>query len=144
MNLVYIFSVLSLRKSPLRGNRTPCISNLPLRHVVIKGSWKKSWLLLNMMATFNNEYQVCFLGFLKHFHGNLIKCIFWILSKQWQSTWRCNGTQHKINIYNKLCSKINIALVVYVYSQLKYVCLMYSTMSIFTCTDTKNIYWGAQ
>ena len=73
------------------------------------------------MATFSNEYLVFFLGFSKHVQGKLIIYIYF------QNNDRVHGdaTVHNIirTIYNTLSSKINIALVVYVYSQLK--CMYY-------------------
>ena len=94
-----------------------------------------------MMATFSNKYQVRFLKFSRLLQGKLIICIYilntyilWILWIRNNDKVNEDATVYNIkrNIYNKLGSKINIALVVYVYS------------TIFICTNIKNIYWDAR
>ena len=77
-----------------------------------------------MPATFGNEYQVCFLGFSKHIRGKLIMGfskhvqgkLIWVLNT-FETMIKYMQRNIKRTTYKKLCSKINIALVVY--SQLK-------------------------
>ena len=78
-----------------------------------------------MMATFSNEYQVCFLRFLKHFQGNSLYVYYkYILSNNDKVHEDETAQSIKTTIYNKLCSKFNIALEVYVHSQLKCMCFI--------------------
>ena len=72
-----------------------------------------------MPATFGNNYQVCFLRFSKRVQGKLIMGfsihvqgkLIWVYT--FKTMIKYMQRNIKITIYKKLCSKINIGLVVY-------------------------------